>query len=1637
MKAKDIPQEIKNGIKLFQYLEELSLLNLNIRGNIKKLSADEDFFDIESPEFLPMLDKIFLRTKKEATNDDDLLMSLERYEIEKMPKLPKELEDWVDISIQSFNKPELKKHRVVSENFKDSKERMKFFDEIADLTEVPEVLKDWVTKDRRFGRAKYKIIENRDEKIFLKDFPELESLYDGWIENKWTAWRDKNYQYLLANSAYDKFYALRSFLKTEIDNFDLLWAHDIFTWKKNGNEIYHPTFFTPTVLEFDPEKNIILLKRDQNKKLIFDVSFIREALDESNTNLAEIDELSEKINSDPNFDVWNFDMLNRYLGGLSRLVSPDGISKYNKRDEIIEVESNPIIYNYHGIYLLKKNGKSWAEYSKKIQEDIITNNELTPFLNDLVGTSESVVMDVDVADEDEDDSGNNKQDNESLPHDTELYFPLPYNEEQKIIARQIESSYGSVVQGPPGTGKTHTIANLISRFLAQGKTVLVTSQKGQALSVLKSKIPKEIRNLVVSQVEESAKDGDLQLAVREINSNLSDSTNFTEAKKIKKIKELGEKRREIAQKNNEFQKKSLLDSREEIILDVEKISPITAAKYIADFDNTDTFKLEDDIDYSQDATISQSNIDDYISILENSDPKTWKYSELEKIPEVKSLPDISIINRFFELRKELKEEELDLFNKYVPSLSELSVLDNFREYAENYLVHSEKSEIFKKTVKQNIDIVTDDTFEEIVTSLNENKISTIKNALAKAKEKLLLIKEPWEKELFINAQNKNEHDKWLHLIRTLEAKITEYRAFDRILVGNNIFVSRTYEADVLFILSLIDKLCQQALQNGGKVKKGLSILFSSDTKKFLESVQLNSRGILTIDDLHIVKAYFSLQKIQEEFHSLWLQGFRESKKVKDFPDPFRIINLETSVLRMRDLITFREENEELSNSILGLDFIDSFDIVDTTSLSETWDIFDNLISYIRLREYADMFTNVRDTFSVDNPHKLVVELKKCIDRKEFDSIMEIKDKLILINDRKKLCLEYFDLKEEVFCESVKELQQSSRNQKDVAEFLTNLETSSDIDKISNFYLQIPDLISEQNKSNELASLTAKLKEIVPKTATLIKSKIKLGDSVVIDLPKNFKWKKLISWLDYLHDGDSISKISKDLHILKNQEKDLIKDLIEIGSWIHLKNRVSKEQREALSAFALSMRQYGMGSGKYASTHMRNARAALEIGKGAVPVWIMPMNMIHQLFPNPKAGMFDVVIFDEASQVDTRGLNIAYLGKKLLVVGDDEQVSPTSFTQQSVVADLIARHMSEIPNSVHFSTTSSLFDIAKIKMTDIVTLTEHFRCIEELIGFSNTLSYSGRLKILRDQLPKDRLDPVLEPIFIQNGYEETNGQVNQPEAERIVEELQKMLSDEKYKETIEDGITRPVTFGVISLLGKDQSKYITKLISEKISSKEIEKRGIICGDPYIFQGDERDIILISMVKGCDQENPDANIMPYTINKKENKQRTNVAMSRARNKMILFHSIPKDKLQNPDDLRKMIIDWFYNHKTEERKAGLQRIREEVERGRASEFEYEVAEILINKGYKVIPQWEVAGYRIDLVVQGENSKLAIECDGDKYHNAIEKWQEDIDRQQILERSGWKFWRLTGSSFYRHKEKALDSLWTKLEELKINPQT
>jgi very-short-patch-repair endonuclease len=101
--------------------------------------------------------------------------------------------------------------------------------------------------------------------------------------------------------------------------------------------------------------------------------------------------------------------------------------------------------------------------------------------------------------------------------------------------------------------------------------------------------------------------------------------------------------------------------------------------------------------------------------------------------------------------------------------------------------------------------------------------------------------------------------------------------------------------------------------------------------------------------------------------------------------------------------------------------------------------------------------------------------------------------------------------------------------------------------------------------------------------------------------------------------------------------------------------------------------------------------------------------------------------------------------------------------------------------------------------------------------------------------------------------------------------------------------------------------------------------------------------------------------------------------------------------------------------------------------SQFERDVLHTIMARGYrKVSVQHNVGRYRIDIVVEGPHSRLAVECDGDRWHGP-DVWHRDRARQQVLERASWTFERIRGSAFYRDPEAALEPLWQRLQDLGI----
>jgi very-short-patch-repair endonuclease len=156
----------------------------------------------------------------------------------------------------------------------------------------------------------------------------------------------------------------------------------------------------------------------------------------------------------------------------------------------------------------------------------------------------------------------------------------------------------------------------------------------------------------------------------------------------------------------------------------------------------------------------------------------------------------------------------------------------------------------------------------------------------------------------------------------------------------------------------------------------------------------------------------------------------------------------------------------------------------------------------------------------------------------------------------------------------------------------------------------------------------------------------------------------------------------------------------------------------------------------------------------------------------------------------------------------------------------------------------------------------------------------------------------------------------------------------------------------------------------------------------------------------------------------KKRYNVAVSRAKNQLWVVHSLNPNMDLKPDDIRHRLINHVRNFKMEEKVIG----RAE------SPFEKEVITALLSKGYKVIPQLIVGSYRLDMVVISGTKKIAIECDGERYHTP-DNLEDDMNRQAILERCGWRFIRIRGSKYYSNKSGTLKELFEELEQKEIYP--
>ncbi|MBI4167657.1 MAG: DUF559 domain-containing protein [Candidatus Aenigmarchaeota archaeon] len=542
----------------------------------------------------------------------------------------------------------------------------------------------------------------------------------------------------------------------------------------------------------------------------------------------------------------------------------------------------------------------------------------------------------------------------------------------------------------------------------------------------------------------------------------------------------------------------------------------------------------------------------------------------------------------------------------------------------------------------------------------------------------------------------------------------------------------------------------------------------------------------------------------------------------------------------------------------------------------------------------------------------------------------------------------------------------------------------------------------------------------------------IWDSRLHDFEAAWYWVQADGWFTKFSDPKAEELLRRERDQIKERMSGLIGELAEARAWAHCFRRLTEYERQHLIAWSKAMQRIGKGTGKYAPVHRRAAREHMEECRSAIPAWVMPMYRVAETV-QPGKDLFDVVIIDEASQSGVDALFLLYLAKKVLVVGDDKQISPeyVGVTREDVNL-LRERYIANLPHRDAIGVDNSLFTLAEIQYGGRIRLREHFRCMPEIIQFSNNLCYQSEPLIPLKQWSAGRLSPVIITCHVGDGYLKGGRDViNPPEAEAIAEQIVKCCRMSEYSGK---------SMGVISLRGLAQAREIEKCLLEKLGPEEMEKRELHCGDAYDFQGDERDIIFLSMVAA-----PMEGRRIGVLADQKAERRFNVAVSRAKEQLWLFHTATINDLSSKD-ISYQLLEYCQNPKLTPVEASVDivklrelahvadRMRERPPNPFGSWFELDVFLKIIDRGYRVLPQFEIAGYYIDFMVDGLKGRLAVECDGDFWHG-VDRYTHDMARQRQLERCGLRFWRVRESIFNRDPEVSLESLWKTLASERIFP--
>lgn len=366
--------------------------------------------------------------------------------------------------------------------------------------ELEDELKRWTTQFKSPDKppelkSEIPVLEGNREvgRQSLVDSPGIQSAFDWYLKELWEPWASVERPRRKTVTFYNKLFAVRQAIATEGSEtpIELIWGIGIAVWKPGPTPIKHPLISQPCEILLNPTNfDLEIRPRDLDARLELDCY--------ADLELAGVKPLEDywgsvqvtAANRANPFDASTFEGTLRFA--VAQLVS-EASYLVSDPDPVVPVANEKlVITDTWVLFGRRRSDHIFVQDIQRLKKNLASATLIPAVLRAFVEPGDDTVRaraPVTFRGLSSSTSGLDVK---------ELYFPMPYNEEQISIIEKLETNDGVVVQGPPGTGKTHTIANVICHFLAQGKRVLVTAKGESALAVLQEKLPEQIRSLSVS-----------------------------------------------------------------------------------------------------------------------------------------------------------------------------------------------------------------------------------------------------------------------------------------------------------------------------------------------------------------------------------------------------------------------------------------------------------------------------------------------------------------------------------------------------------------------------------------------------------------------------------------------------------------------------------------------------------------------------------------------------------------------------------------------------------------------------------------------------------------------------------------------------------------------------------------------------------------------------------------------------------------------------------------------------------------------------------------------------------------------------------------------------------------------------------